>query len=489
MKNTLIILALFTYSISLFGQTKFEEKFSSKNEFDAHYIVKMSNNNYFGYSPFRTGFKGYCFVFDSKLKNLTRESFKEQFESHISFYQGKNEFIQLSNNAGTLYKRVYSYDDEKIKKIKTKLKISSGQIVKDNILYDINPDNSNPVYVANHWFSGQKYDFVSETILNEFENKSDKHKVDEFSNTRLFYLSNGNILLFSAGKQSQNGSFEGFTIQLYTNDLKLIASKSNNHNIWISMGAVSLVRTDIVNNDIIIAWGRDFKTNKMFMFKIETNGSKIAITENKIIDSDITTTYIDEEMNKKGYDNVFKLLVSEMPEDKNHENPGSSYYLDSAYNMGDKFYINYDVFQNIKGSSRGELYMTGVFILDEKCNLIENLATNYTFKDEKQTKDENQLDNCVRSLHSFYSNNKIVYVYTQNLKLKGFEIEDGKEIKLIDEVDIKLPEESRPNLPYETFFIIPISHNSLVLKARLRKQFQDGTFSYRKCNYTFFNLE
>ena len=220
------------------------------------------------------------------------------------------------------------------------------------------------------------------------------------------------------------------------------------------------------------------------------NGNDITITKNTIKEKEIETTYVIDDINKEGYNDVFKLLVTDMEVDKYQENPGSGYYLDSTYKMGNKTYIDYKVVQNIKGKVKGEIFMCGIFVLNEDGVLTQNLAVDMSFNEEKKKKEENQLDNGIKRLYAFYNNNKIVYAYTQNLKLKGFEIEAEKDIAKLEDIDIKLPEEDKINNPWDSFSIIPLSSKSFVVKALHKKIYKDsGIITYTKCDYTYIKIE
>ena len=492
MKKISLLFTGILFTTVLFAQLNFEKKFYANDEYSTNRLVKSENDNYYGYSDNEAGTHAYFYIFDSDLKNTVRKAIFEPYPYHIGFYDNKNETVHLYGDQGRIYKQIYSEDDKKVNKVKTKF-LADG-ILKGNIYYSINPSTIASLGSGKSWFSGSKVDIVNETIEKEFEDKENKHKMTDYLDCKLFQLNNGNLLLFLKERLGKESSVsprpDGFTVQLYDDNLNLISSKSEKNEIWYSTYAgLELVRNSKPDEDNLLLWARDVKTNKMTIFNINVKSNKIEITENKIKDKDITTSYLDENMNKEGYDDIFKFLVTNMPEDKYQENPGESYFLDSAYTLGDKTYVNYHLHQNIKGKVSGEIFMTGIFVLNEDGLLTENLAVDMSFKDVKTKKDETPLDNGVQLLYPFYSNNKIVYVYTQNLKLKGFVIEAGKEVITLEDIEIDLPKEARPNNPWESFSIIPMSHNSFVLQAKHRKPYPDGTFVYKKSNYTFYTIE
>ncbi len=501
MKRLIIFAITLAFGWMLNAQTRFDKKFSSVNEYDAYYLAEMKDGNFFGFTvgggPTRCNY----FVFDKKLKNLERQWIHQQTPRHLGFYIGKDEAVQVFTENASLYKLTYNYDERKVTQTKPEFGPTTNDY--DNLklftlsgktLYYLNASSMGNIGTGKAWFSGRKYNIVTESMEAEFNDKDNKHKVSENIDQRIFKLKNGNLLVFVTENKSKASSVSirpsGFSVYLYDPELNLIKTKNINEELWYECSKGLSLADNNTDESNLYLWARNVESNKMCIYKMAVNGNDITITKNTIKEKEIETTYVIDDINKEGYNDVFKLLVTDMEVDKYQENPGSGYYLDSTYKMGNKTYIDYKVVQNIKGKVKGEIFMCGIFVLNEDGVLTQNLAVDMSFNEEKKKKEENQLDNGIKRLYAFYNNNKIVYAYTQNLKLKGFEIEAEKDIAKLEDIDIKLPEEDKINNPWDSFSIIPLSSKSFVVKALHKKIYKDsGIITYTKCDYTYIKIE
>jgi len=173
--------------------------------------------------------------------------------------------------------------------------------------------------------------------------------------------------------------------------------------------------------------------------------------------------------------------------DKKKVNPGGAYRLDSAYSIGDNTYLSYYVGQGIKGKQEGTITMSGVFVLNEEGTIIENYVVDFNFKERMATVTRYNTDDISASqIHTFFKDEKITFVYAQKTKIKGFVVEEEKEIKKFEEITMESPAVNKEKVS-DFLVIIPLSSDAFVVKSRYL-QITPGK-DYTKCDYTMFSIE
>lgn len=489
MKKYLFTLLSVFSILQLFAQSSFKAKFTTENQFACYEIVKTGNGHYLGFSSYPEALRSYYYLFDKKLVLEDNYEFRRSAR-FLGFYTSSEQTILAVNYFyKNLNKVTYNYDNQKVELTEPKTQNLNGFYLRGKYIYTLSGSITEGMTAKKAYFSGSKYNILSETSEKEFENKDEMHKAKEDISEKLIFLKNGNILLFVQESKSKPNPIsirpDGFSIYLYDNDLNLLSSESFKGEYWYDLNNGLSLLCNPSMEDIVCFWTRKVDTNKMTLFQISVEEKKIKIKGNKIVHKEVETTILNKNIDENGYNEIFKLLITQMPVDKYQENPGTGYKLDSVYVLGENTYINYHVVQGIKVELDGLIYMCGIFILDKEGKLIKNYTLDAAITNAKKRKDKNQLDDGVKQLYSFYSNSKILYAYTRNTKLMGFEIEDGKEMTEMDPVNIKIPSTSKDKQPWETFSIIPLGRTSFILKA-LNQKLDKGE---KKCDYTLFNIE
>lgn len=413
-------------------------------------------------------------IFNNRFEKVSEENKKKYKSSYFIGIEANNNSVShyryKDNKVFNLYYN-FSTKESDFKTIKLsdfKNSINSKLEYNNKSIYAFTLNKGKKKYY------GAKYDSKTGELQTKFDVDIDEIKdIGQYDNQKSFFLKDGRVVTV-VSYTLKDIRKKGIIIFLFDKELKLLDKYVYKREIYVALNiAAKMTENTELHDEEVYLWSREVISNNMYLLKCSFEGDKINASNKRLLLDNISLNILNPSIDEKSYTSIFQQIVTNMKEDKYIENPGLGYRIDGIYKQGNFTFINYGIYQSVKGGATGTLNLCGVFKIDSSGNIIENWVIECHFFDENIKRNEYDYYP-IQKILCMQKKEKLYYFYFHKLQLKGFVLEEGAKIKELETQTFGNP--FRREIHLDDVTLIPVyKMNKVAVKVGTRYM---GNFDY-----------